>query len=78
MTCWGHFHEPSPRGYAVISNIKQQTKDLAAELKRVDWPSKQKVLSSTWAVLIVSALSGGFLYAADWLISMAMRLILPH
>lgn len=62
----------------MISTIKQQTKDLAAELKRVDWPSKQKVLSATWAVLVVSALSGTYLFAADWLISMAMRLILPH
>jgi preprotein translocase SecE subunit len=62
----------------VISNVKQQIKDLNAELKRVDWPSKQKVLSATWAVLIVSALSGGYLFAADWVISAAMRLILPH
>ena len=62
----------------MIGAIKQQVKDLFAELDRVDWPSKQKVMSATWAVLIVSALSGGFLYAADWLISMAMRLILPH
>lgn len=62
----------------MISTIKQQTKDLAAELKRVDWPNKDKVLSSTWAVVVVSALSAGYLFAADWVISLAMRLILPH
>lgn len=62
----------------MISTIKQQTKDLAAELKRVDWPSKDKVWSATWAVLTVSALSAGYLFAADWIISLMMRLILPH
>jgi len=66
------------RGLILISNIKQQTKDLLAELNRVDWPAKAKVMSSTGAVIFVSAFVGVFLYLADLAISWGMKFILPH
>jgi len=62
----------------LITTIKQQSKDLATELKRVDWPAKDKVLSSTYAVVVVSVFVGVFLWCADWLISWGMKFILPH
>lgn len=62
----------------MISTIKQQAKDLFAELNRVDWPTKEKVLSSTWTVVAVSVFVGVFLWGADWLISWGMKFILPH
>jgi preprotein translocase subunit SecE len=62
----------------LITTIKQQTKDLLAELNRVDWPSKEKVMSSTGAVVVVSVFVGAFLYGADRLISWGMSFILPH
>lgn len=65
-------------GIPLISTIKRQTKDLATELKRVDWPAKDKVLSSTYAVVVVSVFVGAFLWGADWVISWGMKFILPH
>ncbi len=62
----------------MITTIKQQTKDLLAELNRVDWPGKEKVMSSTGAVIVVSVFVGAFLYGADRLISWGMSFILPH
>ena len=50
----------------MIGAIKQQARDLFAELDRVDWPSKEKVLSSTWTVVIVSVFTGVYLWAVDW------------
>ena len=50
----------------MIGAIKQQAKDLAAELNRVDWPSKEKVMTSAWTVVIVSVFVGVYLWAADW------------
>jgi preprotein translocase subunit SecE len=50
----------------VIGAIKQQAKDLAAELNRVDWPSKEKVMTSTWTVVTVSVFVGVYLWAVDW------------
>jgi preprotein translocase SecE subunit len=64
-------------GIPLISTIKQQAQDLLAELNRVDWPPKDKVLSATYAVAAVSAFVGLFLWGADWVISWGMKYILP-
>ena len=62
----------------MITTIKQQAKDLLAELNRVDWPAKDKVLSAAYAVAAVSAFVGVFLWSADWVISWGMKFILPR
>ena len=62
----------------MISTIKQQAKELLAELNRVDWPSKDKVLSAAYSVAAVSVFVGLFLWSADWVISWGMKFILPH
>jgi preprotein translocase SecE subunit len=61
----------------LITTIKKQVKDLWAELDRVDWPGKEKVLSATYAVVAVSLFVGFFLWGADLLISWGMKFILP-
>ncbi|MBI1751172.1 MAG: preprotein translocase subunit SecE [Acidobacteria bacterium] len=53
----------------MIGAIKQQAKDLAAELNRVDWPSKEKVMTSAWTVVVVSVFVGAFLWAVDYVFS---------
>jgi preprotein translocase SecE subunit len=53
----------------VIGAIKQQAKDLAAELNRVDWPSKEKVMTSAWTVAIISVFVGAYLWTVDWILS---------
>ena len=62
----------------MIATIKQQAKDLLTELNRVDWPTKEKVLSAAYAVAAVSVFVGVFLWSADWVISWGMKFILPH
>ncbi|HCZ32219.1 MAG TPA: preprotein translocase subunit SecE [Holophagaceae bacterium] len=56
-------------GSIVIGAIKQQARDLFAELDRVDWPSKEKVLTSAWTVVIVSVFVGVYLWSVDWVLS---------
>ena len=53
----------------MIGAIKQQAKDLAEELNRVDWPSKEKVMASAWTVALVSLFVGACLWTADWVLS---------
>jgi preprotein translocase SecE subunit len=53
----------------VIGAIKQQAKDLSAELNRVDWPSKEKVMSSAWTVVLISVFVGVYLWCVDWVLS---------
>ncbi|MDR2698016.1 MAG: preprotein translocase subunit SecE [Holophagales bacterium] len=61
----------------MISTIKRQVKDLIAELNRVDWPTKNKVLSATYAVVIVSVFVGTYLWAADVFFSWVTRFLVP-
>ena len=53
----------------MIGAIKQQAKDLSAELNRVDWPSKEKVMSSAWTVVLISVFVGVYLWCVDWVLS---------
>ena len=62
----------------MISAIKHQAKELLVELNRVDWPNKEAVLRSTYAVAAVSIFVGVFLWAADWVISWGMQFFLPQ
>jgi preprotein translocase SecE subunit len=61
----------------LIAIIKKQVKDLWTELDRVDWPTKDKVLHATYAVVAVSLFVGFFLWGSDLLISWGMTFILP-
>ena len=62
----------------MISTIKHQAKELLAELNRVDWPGKQKVLSSAYSVAVVSAIVAVYFFFVDKAISWGMGFILPH
>lgn len=62
----------------MISTIKQQAKDLVAELQRVDWPNREKVLSSTATVIFISLFVGLFLWLADLGLTWVMQRVLPH
>jgi preprotein translocase subunit SecE len=62
----------------VIGTIKQQAKDLFAELRRVDWPNREKVLGSTATVIVISVFVGIFLWLADLGLTWVMQRVLPH
>jgi len=46
-------------------------------MNRVDWPTKNKVLSATYAVVLVSVIIGVYLWGADILFSWLTKLIVP-
>lgn len=58
----------------MIGAIKQQAKDLATELNRVDWPSREKVISSAWTVTVISVFVGAYLWSVDWVFSKGFAL----
>jgi preprotein translocase SecE subunit len=62
----------------VINKIKKQFFDLRDELKRVDWPTAEKVRSATLAVVTVSAFVGVFFWGVDWLLARGVGFIIPH
>jgi preprotein translocase SecE subunit len=61
----------------LISAIKRRTKDLIDELNRVDWPDKQKVFGSTYAVVAVSLFVAAYLWGADVLFNWLTGMLMP-
>ncbi|MBL0210216.1 MAG: preprotein translocase subunit SecE [Holophagaceae bacterium] len=61
----------------MISNLKTQVQELFAELNRVDWPKKDKVVRYTWSVTILSVLVGLFLWGSDLGIARLLKFIIP-
>lgn len=50
-------------------------KDSYAELKRVSWPSKDDVVATTAAVLVVTVIFSLFIYVSDKLLSTVVEYV---
>ena len=46
------------------------------ELARVNWPSRDELMQSTWLVLVVTLLVAAFIGAIDLILSLVMRVVL--
>ncbi len=51
-------------------------KQVRSEAKKVAWPTRQETTSSTIAVFIMVILASLFLFAADQLMALVVRLVL--
>jgi len=49
----------------VYSFLEEVVREVHPTRGRVVWPTQDKVVKSTWVVIIMSLLSGIFLWAAD-------------
>jgi preprotein translocase subunit SecE len=47
-----------------------------AELRKVDWPGRQQLISATIVVIIAVAIVGAYLFAADWVLQRFVRDVL--
>ena len=47
-----------------------------AELRKVDWPGRQQLISATIVVIIAVAITGAYLFFADWVSQRFVRDIL--
>jgi preprotein translocase subunit SecE len=54
-----------------INQVKQFYRDVKLEMKKVSWPTRQEVYSTTFVVLIAVFFFGFFLWGVDNLISLA-------
>ncbi len=61
------------QGYLTkLSNYVQETKE---ELRKCTWPSSEELKGSTAVVMVAVVLLGGFTVAADFVITLLVRLI---
>jgi preprotein translocase subunit SecE len=56
-----------------IKKFIQFLKDVKAELRKVTWPSKKEVYSTTIVVIIATIFFGFFLYAMDIIFSWVVK-----
>ena len=50
--------------------------ECVAELRKVDWPGRQQLVSATIVVIIAVAITGAYLLAADWVFQRFVRDVL--
>jgi len=58
-----------------VKKIIQFFKDCFGELRKVVWPSKEDVISSTKVVIISTVLIALFLGAVDWILFQGVKLL---
>ena len=56
--------------------IKKYFRDLRSEIKKVVWPSREKVINNTGVVLAVVAICGAGLFGIDTLLGIAVNALL--
>ena len=61
----------SKKGF--LKRTVQFLKDVRAEMRKVTWPSKREVYSTTIVVIIATIFFGFFLYAIDILFSWVIK-----
>ncbi len=51
-------------------------RQVKSEMKKVTWPTKQEMISSTIAVFVMAVIASLFLFAADQVLSYLVKLVL--
>lgn len=51
-------------------------KEVAAELKKVSWTSKQELISSAWVVIVSCLVLGFYIAFVDMILSQGIRFII--
>ena len=60
----------------MVEKIKTYWNETVAELRKVTWPSKPEVIGSTIVTVVVSLLTGFFMFGVDMLLAQAVSTLL--
>ncbi len=55
--------------------IQEYIKNVYSEMQKVNWPSRDELVSSTLITLVATVIISGLIYAADQMISTTLTLI---
>lgn len=50
-------------------------RNVVSEMKKVNWPSRDELISSTLITLVATIIISGFIYVADQLISRGLTIL---
>ena len=60
----------------MIGAVKKFVGEVAVELKKVSWFTRQEVIDATWIVLISTVVLGIFIAGTDFLLAKFIRVII--
>jgi preprotein translocase subunit SecE len=58
-----------------MSWLTRYLKNVYSEMQKVNWPSRDELVSSTFITLVATVIIASFIFAADQAISTALELI---
>ena len=61
---------------AVLENVQQFIREVGAEFRKVNWPSRKEVSNSTVIILVVVVVIAAFLWVVDIGLARLVELIL--
>lgn len=60
----------------MVQRVKNFLGEVKTEIKKVNYPSKEELIGSTWVVIITVIVIGIFLGIIDFLLSRALKVII--
>ena len=60
----------------MIAKIQKFFMEVASELKKVSWSTRQELIEATWVVLVSSAVLGVFIGITDFVLSKLVGLLI--
>ena len=60
----------------MIGKVQKFFSEVAVELRKVSWSTRQELMDSTWVVLISSAILGAFIAVVDFSLSKCLALVI--
>lgn len=59
----------------MIAKIKNYVGEVAKEMKKVSWPTKEQLKESTAVVIVTTLVFTVFIYAIDWVMGSIVKFI---
>jgi len=55
--------------------IREYLENVVAEMEKVNWPSRDELISSTLITIVATMMISGFIYAVDRVVSGVLRVL---
>lgn len=55
--------------------IKNYLEEVAQEMRKVNWPSQQELISNTFITIVATLIISGFIFGADHIVSTALEIL---
>ena len=59
----------------MIQKLKDFLENVKIEFRKVTWPEHEQLMNSSWVVCVISALFTLFIFAADYVLRLAVDLL---